>query len=327
MKLDKRADVHGHYFPPAYQEMLDRHHMTFLDSAPRPAWSEEIQLSYMERLNISYSVLSISSPHLHMGDPVEAIQVAKACNEYGASLKRMHPGKFAIMASLPLPEIDASVAEIRYCHDKLKTDGFALQTHSLGVYLGNPVLDPVMEELNRLKSVAVIHPTQPASVPAHVGDKLPAALMEYFFDTTRAVTNMILQGTIHRYPDIRFIIPHAGAFLPVLSDRLQALSGTLNLGNGLDIMGDLANLYYDLAGIAMPKQYRLLKEITNDSHILYGSDEPFTPLPLCTRLAEEMDGALTGTMAEQIYRKNPLALFPDAAISLTAGESCREQTI
>ena len=68
------------------------------------------------------------------------------------------------MASLPLPEIDASVAEIRYCHDKLKTDGFALQTHSLGVYLGDPKLDPVMEELNQLKSVVVIHPTQPSSL-------------------------------------------------------------------------------------------------------------------------------------------------------------------
>lgn len=300
MQGKKRVDVHSHYFPPAYEELLTRHGLSRLDGAPRPRWNEEIQLEYMEKLQIALAVLSISSPHLHMGDAGEAVEIARASNEYGAALSRRCPGKFAIMASLPLPEIEASIREIRYCRDTLGTAGFALPTHALGVYLGSPELEPVMEELNRCKVPVVVHPTQPAARSLHVNEQIPAAILEYFFETTRAVTNMLLQGTIRKYPNIQFVIPHAGAFLPILSDRLATLAGALRLDGGLDVTGDLSKLYYDLAGVSMPKQLAVLRMVTDDSHLLYGSDAPFTPLPLCEKLSEAMDAALSGEQAELI---------------------------
>lgn len=306
--MQKKIDVHGHYFPSAYKEALSRHNMKILDGAPMPKWTEEIQMQYMETLNITTSVLSLSSPHFHFGDKKETVETARACNEYGVDLKKRYPGKFLIMASLPFPDIEKCVEEIRYCEEKLKVDGFALQTNFCGEYLGSESLEPVMQELNQNKAIVVLHPTVPQAVPAGANENLPAAFMEYFFDTTRAITNMIVKGTLKKYPEIRFIVPHAGAFLPVLSDRLATLGGALHM-EGLDVMGDLSRLYYDLAGISMPKQYGLLEKITQESHILYGSDAPFTPLPLCERLAADMENRIDASKLENICINHAIDLF------------------
>ena len=92
--MREKIDIHAHYFPPAYDQMLEKRGMKLLDGGfPKPEWNEEIQLSSMATIGISYSVLSISSPHLHMGDAAEAIEVARASNEYGAELMKKYPEK------------------------------------------------------------------------------------------------------------------------------------------------------------------------------------------------------------------------------------------
>ena len=234
MKLKERIDIHTHYLPPAYNAMLDRRGLEFLDGGfPRPEWSAEIHLKNMETLSITKAYLSVSSPHLHMGDKVEAEETARGCNEFGAELVKLYPEKFGIMASLPLPEIEESVNEIRYCAKNLNIRGFCLMTNSNGVYLGDPILDPVMEELNQIHAVVSLHPTGPGTVPSGVCEMLPFPLMEFFFDTSRTVVNLILNRVPQKYPNIRFLIPHAGAVLPILGDRLSALPET-GRKNGFD---------------------------------------------------------------------------------------------
>lgn len=306
--MNEKIDMHAHYFPPAYEKILQTHGVVELDGAPMPRWSEEMQLHHMEQLNIRCSVLSLSSPHFHFGDIEETVQTSRACNEYGAELKKKYPGRFRVMASLPFPDIEKCVEEIRDCEEKLGMDGFALQTHFGGIYLGNDYMEPVMEELNRRKAVVVLHPTVPQKVPEAVNEKIPAALMEYFFDTTRAVANMLIHGTLRQYSNIRFVVPHAGAFLTLLSDRLDILGCALQI-DGLDVMGDLNRLYYDLAGISMPKQFGLLEKITEPDHILYGSDSPFTPLALCREWADDMESVFGVERAGQIFRENAESLF------------------
>ena len=305
-----RIDMHCHYLPPAYVRMLERRDIRVLDGGmPVPEWTEKLQLERMEQLSVSYACLSVSSPHLHMGDPREASETARACNEYGAALMQRYPDRFGVMASLPLPETEASVKEIRYCVETLHLTGFSVMTNALGVYLGDPALDPVMKELNRHKTVVSIHPTEPSCVPAACCKTLPLPFMEFFFDTTRAVINMILHRVFQRYPDIRFIVPHAGAFLPILSDRLSGLPQVFPELADVDVKGSLEGLYFDLAGVAMPKQYGILKQITGMDHLLYGSDGTFTPFPLCRKLSEDMDNMLTEAEARQIYLDNPGVLL------------------
>ena len=305
-----RIDMHTHYLPPAYYVMLQKRGMTVLDGGmPIPEWSPEKHLQNMEVLSVSLACLSVSSPHLHMGDAAEASETARACNEYGSTLMHSYPGKFRIMASLPLPDADASVKEIRYCSSALQINTFSLMTNNRGVYLGDPRLDPVMQELNKIKAVVSLHPTEPSSVPDGCCEILPFPLMEFFFDTTRTVINMILHRVFENYPEIRFIIPHAGAFLSILSDRLLGIPQVFPDLAGIDINKSLAGLYYDLAGISMPKQFADLKKNVSTTPLMYGSDGTFTPMPLCKKLADDMDNTLTETEKELIYRENAAKLF------------------
>lgn len=306
--LKERIDMHGHYFPPAYIAQLDRHGMDIIDGVKRPAWSEERQWEYMEMLHIRFSTMSLSSPHVYMGDIGEACETARACNEYGADLVRRHPDRFAALGTLPLPDVEKSVEEIRYCREKLHLDGFALLSNYEGIYLGDPALDQVMEELNREQTVVTIHPTEPSAAPDGIG--LPSPMMEYFFDTTRAVTNLLIHGAVRCYPNIRFVVPHAAAFVPVLADRLIPLGDVLLKDRNLDIEGDLRRFYYDLAGYPMPKQYSLLTQVADPTHIVYGSDIQYTFPPLAIRQAQKMDEAFDEGTAERIYKQNALALMP-----------------
>ena len=50
------------------------------------------------------------------------------------------------------------------------------------------------------------------------------ALIEFVFDTTRAVTHLVLSGTLERCPDLRLIVPHAGGTIPFLVDRISLLA-------------------------------------------------------------------------------------------------------
>ena len=103
----------------------------------------------MQRANISKSILSITSPGTHIvpGDTTLGRSLTRKCNEYAADIKKRRPHQFGFWASLPLPDIEGSIAEIEYAFDTLNADGIVLQTNFHGVYLGDPKLNPVFEAL------------------------------------------------------------------------------------------------------------------------------------------------------------------------------------
>lgn len=148
---------------------------------------------------------------------------------------------------------------------------------------------------------------------AHIG--YPYPMIEFMFETTRAVFNLILSGTLARHPDLKIIVPHAGATVPALADRVAGSLPVLGLPQKLDVdsfYNMLRGLYYDLAGFPLPRQILPLLEIADPRHLLYGSDWPFTPEPLVAALAAQLDAApqLTDRLRQDIMRNNALALFP-----------------
>src|SRR6202041_3795857 len=116
-------------------------------------WSKEASLSFMDDAGIEIAVVSLSTPGVHTGDSAKAQALARRCNEFSAELVHAKPDRFGGFACLPLPEVDASLEELSYALDVLGLEGFVLFTNSKGVYLGDPVLEPVFEELERHKSV------------------------------------------------------------------------------------------------------------------------------------------------------------------------------
>ena len=231
-------------------------------------------------------------------------------NEAGRRAVVDFPGRFGLLGSLPLPDVDAAIAEIAYCIDHLEVDGFVLLTNVSGIYLGDPVWDPLFGELDRRGARVLIHPTSPVCWE-HTSLGRPRPMLEFLFDTTRAVVNLVLSGTVARHPDLRLIIPHAGATLPVIADRVALFSLALGVDASVDVLRDLGGLHYDLAGTPIPRQLNALLAITTLEHLHYGSDFPFTPDFVAALATERLDAAgdPPGSLALAL-RANTERLFP-----------------
>ncbi|HEY1652946.1 MAG TPA: amidohydrolase family protein [Acidimicrobiales bacterium] len=311
MNAPNAIDVHAHYIPDSYRKALLENGHGQPDGFPQiPAWSAEEHVAAMDRLGIVTSLLSISSPGVHLGDEAATRDRTREVNEAGQRAVVDHPGRFGLFASLPLPDIDAAIAEIAYCCDTLDVAGFTLLTNVGGTYLGDHAFQPIFDELDRRRARLFIHPTSPACWEQTSLGR-PRPMVEFFFDTTRAVVDLVLNGTVARHPAIEFLIPHAGATLSMVADRVNVFSLLLDVDPGVDVLRDVGRLHFDLAGFPLPRQLDALLTLTTLDHLHYGSDYPFTPEfaaeMAAARLAEAGDPP--GSLLDAL-RANTEHLFP-----------------
>ena len=170
----------------------------------------------------------------------------------------------------------------------------------------------MFRELDRRDARVLVHPTSPVCWE-HTSFGRPRPMLEFLFDTTRAVVNLVLSGTLARHPDLRLIVPHAGATLPVDRRPRRRLRPPAGCRPSVDVLRDLGALHYDLAGTPIPRQLNALLELTTLDHLHYGSDFPFTPDFVAVMAAERLDSAgdPPGSLTEAL-RANTERLFPAA---------------
>jgi predicted TIM-barrel fold metal-dependent hydrolase len=321
-----RVDVHSHFLPPVYMQALAQEGLTKADGGiPLPQWTPEAHLQMMDKLGITTALLSVSSPGLHLFETPKAIRVAREINEAGAALTQAHPGRFGHFAALPLQDVAASVDEIHYAYDHLNVDGICLETNSRGIYLGDPRFGPVFDALNERKAVVFVHPTSPECL-AQIGMGYPGPVLEFPFDTARAATSLIFSGVFKNRRDIRMILSHGGGALPALVSRLAMVSLAPYVSprpeNGpAEVMEEVRRLYFDLALAATPLTFNSLLQITDMSHLLFGTDYPFAPPPVIegntAAFGKLMDG-LPEDQRRMVEYMNATTLFPRLQAYLAA---------
>ncbi len=299
-------DVHSHIITPEFVSALESEGRLLDEGFPLPTWNAEAQLKWMDEARIQTSVLTLAAPQ-----PMSA-KVVRATNEAAAKLKREHPDRFMFCAALPLPDVDAAIEEARYALDVLGADGIKLATNVGGQYLGAPELDMLFSFLNERKAVVILHPHRPEPVNRQVMQQTPLAMQEYLSETTRTVANMISRNVLARYNNIKVVVPHCGAYLPLMVPRMKSLTPVMQankLVGDIDWEANLATLYYDLAGAHSPEVIRMLLTITTPDHLLYGSDYPYVAPQLLTQSLARMKQYLTdepdlAPYKEMILHKN-----------------------
>ena len=283
-------DVHSHIITPEFVSALDKEGRLLDEGFPLPKWDAEAQLKWMDEAGISTSVLTLAAPQ-----PTSA-KVVRATNEAAAKLKRDHPDRFRFCAALPLPDVKASIEEARYALDVLGADGIKLATNVGGQYLGAPELDTLFSFFNERKAVIILHPHRPEPINRQVMQQTPLAMQEYLSETTRAVSNMISRNVLARYNNIKVVVPHCGAYLPLMVPRMKSLTPVMQankLVGDIDWEANLAALYYDLAGAHSPEVIRMLLTITTPDHLFYGSDYPYVATQVLTQSLARMKDYLS----------------------------------
>ncbi len=243
-------DTHHHILPDFFWQETENAHAPVGGLAPL-RWSKEASISFMDDAGIDVAVVSLSTPGVHTGDSAKARALARRYNEFSAELVRSRPDRFRGFACLPL--------------------------NSNGVYVGDPVLEPVFEELERRKTVVYVHPNPSPDAVAHsLG--LPDNLLDFPTDTNRAVAQMHYTNRFARTPNVKYIFSHAGGSIPYLAARF-AIIDEMGFIAGGELRGAAADMfrriYWDTALAASDPVLRMLRDVAGINQVLYGTDFPY----------------------------------------------------
>lgn len=272
-------DVHQHIVPDVFRSMLASAGITGGAGEELAQWDEQSALNVMDENGIRTSIVSYVLSGITIADRMFFRKLCRACNEYLADLVGKYPDRFGGFALLPLPDVDGTLEEITYTLDVLKLHGVGMHSNMGGIYVGDERFAPVFMELNRRRAVVHLHPTDTPE-RHNIRPQWPPYIVEFMFDTTRAVANLVYSGSMERYPDVSIILSHAGGAVPYLAWRLWTGEFTVpNLGDVTPggVLESLKRFYYDTAMAANPGTFGSLTELVDVSHIVFGTDYPYMP--------------------------------------------------
>ncbi len=297
-------DVHHHFNP------------GLKDNEGNP-WSVRMALDELDRSGIATAIASLG-PVNDAGSPARPGRVRDA-NEWGTKVCRDHPGRFGLFASLPLPDVDLSLAEIAYAYDVLGADGIGMSTSEGDLWLGDERNAPVFAELDARRAVVFVHPAPTSRCGAmsrdYGGGLISSPWVEFPTNTARAILSLFANGVTRKYPHIRFIFCHGGGVTPALLGRMAGFTGWRTVGpEGLaslfpdGVYAEFAKLHFDCAQAYAPEFMGLLRTVVPDTHLLFGSD--FSYFPVGHSVTEFAALDLDPDLRRAIGGGNASVLFP-----------------
>jgi aminocarboxymuconate-semialdehyde decarboxylase len=233
------------------------------------------RLEDMDRVGIDVEVVSLSTPNVYFIDGKGQPDVAKMMNDAYADLMAKHPKRFKAFASIPMDSPDAALTELHRTINSLKMNGVVLLSNIRGAALTDKRYRPFFEEANRMRLCIFLHPMIPvASEPFK--EYVLGPIIGFPFDTTLAVARMCFDGMLKDFPDIKWIIGHAGGALPFLMERID--SGYRDFAETKVKIDQppsvyLKRLYYDCVTFN-PYNLHMLRDLVGTDHMVMGSDYP-----------------------------------------------------
>ena len=234
------------------------------------------RLREMDRKGVDMRVLSVSTPNVYEWRGARQVEMARYMNDVTAAMVRRHPDRFAGLASLPLADTEATLAEIDRATAELGLQGAMIGSNVAGLALSDKRFEPVWARIDALRLPVFEHPMFPASTAANEEFEMPLRV-GFVFDTTACAARMIYSGIFERFPNFPYIMAHTGGALLMILERLD---------NGYRLFPDCRahitrlpseyakRLYYDTCCFYGPA-LTMAHAIVGADHLLWGSDDPF----------------------------------------------------
>lgn len=304
-----RVDIHHHHVPPALAaEGLPN--VRFAQG--RLPWTPEKTLEQMDKFDIAVAMLSMTQMgNLLYDNTAKGRAAVRTGNDYGAKVRSDHPKRFGLFTGVPLPDIDGVMKEIEYGLDTLKADAIGIYSNdNQGRWPGDVYFEPMWQELNRRGAVVYIHPLAPPCC-TNLNDGVAATMSEFDFDITRACTSLLANGVLHKYANVKIVIPHSGGTMPMIAGRIKDRyphdpKHDEFIPNG--VIAELQKFYIDIAHASFPYPMAALMKFALPDHVLFGTDYPFESIESTVDELPKL-GLSADTMAA-IERGNVERLFP-----------------
>ncbi|MEX2426244.1 MAG: amidohydrolase family protein [Thermomicrobiaceae bacterium] len=287
-----RVDVHTHFYPSEYFKAIEKksnHAEIVHDDSGQMLVKYagdynvvadahrfiETRLRDMDNFKIDMSVMSLTTPGVHVEEADYGIELARIANDEYADLKKQYPDKFQFFATLPMQAPEAAAKELQRAVNDLGLVGGMIFSNINGDTLDDRKFDPVWEAAADLGVPIVVHPTGP-SYSAQINDYRLVALLGFAYDTTAAAARMVLSGVLDRYPKLTLVQTHLGGVLPMMAERIE---------RGYNIYPEIAGklqrspieyfreMYYDTV-LFDPEVTMMVLKFCGEDRMMLGSDHP-----------------------------------------------------
>jgi len=285
-------DFHNHFYPPEYLAALkggDSVVRVTEDAAGNPvihypgdynvAVPGHRDIVFREKdvtaAGVDLQVITLTTPGTHVESPARAVALARLVNDAFATVVRERPSHFRALATLPLNDPAASVAELRRAMTDLGMKGAMVFSNVNGVALADARYAPLWKAANELGAIIHIHPTSPVGVEAMTKFWL-MPLVGFLMDTTLAAAHLVFDGVPERYPRIKWVLAHLGGAVPYIAERFDR--GYRAFPECREHITRppseyLREFYYDTVNFD-PEALQLAIEFAGVDHILGASDYP-----------------------------------------------------
>ncbi|MBI3750104.1 MAG: amidohydrolase [Chloroflexi bacterium] len=321
------VDVHTHMFTRRWLELLrangSPYHVVIRPDGreeiyrgetpvvfPQPGhFDYGIRLREMDRAGIDLSIVSLTCPNVYWGGEAVSVEAARESNDSMAEAQRAHPDRIRWFTSLPWQHPERAVDELRRTAD-LGAAGVMVIANIAGRSLTEAAFAPIWEEIDRRALPVLVHPGEPPGADLmDMGRYDLSWSVGFIFDTTLAVTRMIFDGFLDRYPNLKLIVAHGGAALPYLVGRFEK-GDEVELPQRRRMSAKpteyLRRLWYDCITYD-PGALRYLISVVGPERVLFGTDWPHQVHDVYGSLANT--GALPADQRDAIRGANAVRLF------------------
>jgi aminocarboxymuconate-semialdehyde decarboxylase len=285
-------DFHNHFYPPEYLEAIQRGpsniRVTFdTDNNPLLHYPGDyniivpthrdinLRAAAIEKAGVDRQILSFTTPGTHIESPERSKELARIVNDSFAKIINEHGDRFTALATLPLNNPNASVAELEHAFSDLGFRGVTVFSNINGIALSDQRFWPVYEKADKWQAVLYIHPSFPVGVEA-MTDYWLMPLVGFTFDTTLAAAKLVFSGVVEKFPSISWVLGHLGGAIPYLAERLdRGFSAFKECRENISQKPSeyLKKFYYDTVNFDV-RALQFAVDFAGADHLVAGSDYP-----------------------------------------------------
>jgi len=291
----KIIDVHNHLYPVAWMNYLEGRpgsptmkrtgptNVVFTYNGMRLAtvsraghYDPVPRLADLKEYGIDIQILSLTTPSVELVSASEGVAWAKKVNDYFAELCREYKGLFYAYATLPFQDVPESLRELERAHKELKVRGITMFSNINGKPIYGKEFWPIYEMAEAYDLPVFIHPAPPVTTDIMNTMQMPLPLYGFILDTTMAVTGLIFQGVLERFPRLKLIHAHLGGVFPYMVERVNDSFKSYAKDHGFSLPGLPSDyykrqVYVDAISFHVPAMKCALEYLGVD-HILVGTD-------------------------------------------------------
>ncbi len=277
-------DVHAHVTPQRFQKAVlagvDWHGLTPADGEldnPRNRWGSERRIEEMDALGVDVQVLSPTDCfYQYHRDPATTARIAAECNDEVAEMVCAHPARFLGLGTLPMQDVDRTLAEMRRGIEELRLVGFMIDDHVEGLTYDHEMFDPVWAAAAQLRAFILVHQGRLTSVTSRTAKYFLPNSIGNLVDRALTFACLVHGGVMDRHPGLTVCLAHAGGYVPYAVDRMDKgwLARPNLRGRAQDRPSTyVGRFYYDTVTYT-DRNLRFLVDVVGVERVLFGTDWP-----------------------------------------------------